>query len=410
MNTVRSAAIQQRTCPVCGGNSSELLFRQSFQTLKTIGLLEGYDLVVCQSCGMTFANGIPDQSAFDEYYRDLSKYAYEHRGGKESEEDDWRLSQVADRLQRYLVDRSARILDIGSGSGRLVRYLKDAGYENAFGLDPSPNCSAAADSLYGVTVLTGSVFAPPLPDRPYDMLVMLGVLEHIRDVDVAVQGLHRLLSKAGRVYVEVPDPTNFIAEQDAPFQEFSTEHINYFSPTALRYLMEAAGFGTVESSSELRQDRAGRPLPFVYGVFERSTQVRAEFPRHPQAEAGLRRYIDQCRGMDTELRLRIDRAVSGRSGVIVWGVGTHTQRLLATGALNISDIVAFVDSNPKYQNRQLEGIPVFRPEALKNCPEPILISSYAFQREIANQIRAMRLPNELILLYAADSASGSEPA
>jgi hypothetical protein len=237
---------------------------------------------------------------------------------------------------------------------------------------------------------------------------LLGVLEHIRDVIVAVQGLHRLLSHAGRVYVEVPDATGFIPEQDAPFQEFSTEHINFFSPTALRYLMEAAGFRTVECRSEVRQDRAGRPFPFASGIFERSNQARAEFPRHPQAEAGLRSYIDRCVGMDKELRLRIDRAVNCGSGVIVWGVGTHTQRLLATGALNIANIAAFVDSNPKYQNQQLQGIPVMRPEALGNCSQPILISSYAFQREIANQIRSMSLPNELILLYATDSAAGSE--
>ena len=400
--------IELRACPVCGGKSSELLFRQSFRSLQDIGLLEGYDLVVCQGCGMTFADGIPAQRIFDQYYRDLSKYAYEHRGGKESEDDDWRLRQVAKTLQRYSPDRSARILDIGAGSGALVRHLKDAGYENAFGLDPSPNCSEAAKKLYGVTIFTGSVFAPPLPDRPYDMLVMLGVLEHIRDVDVAVRGLHRLLSNAGRIYVEVPDPTNFIAEQDAPFQEFSTEHINYFSPTALRYLMEAAGFRSIECNSEVRRDDAGRLFSCVYGVFERANQARTKFPRHTEAEAGLRRYIHQCRKMDTELRQRIDRAISGGSRVIVWGVGTHTQRLLATGALHIANIVAFVDSNPKYQNQQLQGIAVVRPEALKNISEPILISSYAFQQEIANQIRSMKLPNELIMLYAANSPAESK--
>jgi SAM-dependent methyltransferase len=357
---------------------------------------------------MAFANGIPTQSAFDQYYRDFSKYAYEHRGGKESEDDEWRLRQAANALQRFLSDRSIRILEIGSASGRLLRYLKDAGYENTFGLDPSPACSEAADSLYGVTVFTGSVFAPPLPDRPYDFVFLLGVLEHIRDVDVAVRGLHRLLSNAGRVYVEVPDATNFIVEQDAPFQEFSTEHINFFSPPALRYLMEAAGFRTVECGSEVRHYRTGGAFPVVYGVFERSNQARTEFPRHPEAEAGLRRYIDLCRRMDSELRLRIDQALNGSAGVIVWGVGTLTQRLLATGALNIANIVAFVDSNPKYQNQQLRGISVIGPEALKNRPEPILISSYAFQEEIANQIRAMSLPNELILLHAADSAAVKE--
>jgi hypothetical protein len=51
---------------------------------------------------------------------------------------------------------------------------------------------------------------------------------------------------------------------------------------------------------------------------------------------------------------------------------------------------------------------VVGPEALINHVEPILISSYAFRREIANQIREMNLPNKLILLYAADSVAESE--
>ena len=103
--------------------------------------------------------------------------------------------------------------------------------------------------------------------------------------------------------------------------------------------------------------------------------------------------------MDAALRERIDQAVKGNRSIMVWGVGTHTQRLLATGALNPSNIVAFVDSNPKYQNQQLHGIPVVRPETLRGRTEPILISSYGFQQEIASQIREMNLPNELILLY-----------
>jgi len=29
-------------------------------------------------------NDIPEQEAFDQYYRELSKYEYQHRGGRES--------------------------------------------------------------------------------------------------------------------------------------------------------------------------------------------------------------------------------------------------------------------------------------------------------------------------------------
>lgn len=397
------AAMEKRGCPICGGRSSELLFQQSFQSLDGIGLLDGYDLVVCQGCGMTFADHIPAQAAFDEYYRELSKYAYEHRAGKESPDDEWRLRQVANTLQSLIPSRSARLLEIGCANGSLIGMLKAAGYQNVFGLDPSPNCAESALSQYGVSVFTGSIFAPPLAQQGYDFLVLLGVLEHIRDVSLAVQTLRWLLAASGHVYVEVPDATNLIAECDAPFQEFSTEHINFFSPATLRYLMEAAEFQCIEAKSVVRPGRTGKLSGTVCGFFVNSNVRRTSFPRDFEGEAGLRRYISQGREMDADLKRTIDTVVSRHRNLIVWGVGTLTQRLLASGALSLAQIVAFVDSNPKYQNQQLQGIPVVGPEALKNFPDPILISSYAFQQEIADQVRGLRLPNDLILLYAADS-------
>lgn len=398
------AISEHRPCPLCGGNSSRILFRQAFQAVDQIGLLDGYDVVVCQDCGTTFADLIPPQSEFDQYYRDLSKYAYEHRGGKESPDDEWRLRQVANTLESLIPSRSTRLLEIGCANGSLLGILKAAGYQNVSGLDPSPECAEAALHRYGVKVFTDSIFAPRLVQPGYDFLVLLGVLEHIRDVNLAAQTVRGLLTASGHVYVEVPDATNLIAECDAPFQEFSLEHINFFSPTALRFLMESAGFQTIEAKSVVRPDRNGKPTAVVCGFFENSGTRRTSFPRDFEAEIGLQRYINKCREMDTDLRRRIDEAVTRHRNFIVWGVGTHTQRLLATGALNITNIVAFVDSNPKYQNHQLQGIPVVRPEALKNCPEPILISSYAFQQEIANQVRGLNLPNELILMYSKDSA------
>ena len=88
--------------------------------------------------------------------------------------------------------------------------------------------------------------------------------------------------------------------------------------------------------------------------------------------------------------------------MIVWGVGAHTLRLLATGGLDPEKIALFTDSNPKYQQRKLSGIPVVSLEELRNRPEPILISTRSFQWEIQNQIRhGLGLSNPVILLYGS---------
>jgi len=348
---------------------------------------------------MAFADGIPPQSEFDRYYWELSKYEYEHRGGKESEDDRHRLKILADLLQPIIPDRRSRILEIGCANGRLLSYLKEAGYGDVTGVDPSPGCARAARLLYDVPVETGTVFDFRKPDTGYDFVVTLGVLEHIRDLQRAVQRIRDVTLDNGRVFVGVPDASNLIAQQDAPFQEFSTEHINFFSPKSLQYLMEAGGFGTISCASVKLELHRGVLTPSVCGVFERSTEFRTEFPYVGTSKEGLVRYVSECAAMDEQLRDKIRQAIAGRA-VIVWGIGTHTRRLLANNALRHSDISAFVDSNPKYQGQELVGIPVLSPEGVAWHREPILISSYAFQEEISEEIRGrLQLPNELILLY-----------
>jgi hypothetical protein len=119
-----------------------------------------------------------------------------------------------------------------------------------------------------------------------------------------------------------------------------------------------------------------------------------------QTEPGLRHYIEGCRAEDERIRSVIRETVPAGQRMIVWGVGVHTLRLLATGGLDRSRVALFVDSSPKYQNQELQGIRVAPPSELQGRNEPILISSRSSQQEIQNQIRNnMGLRNPLVLLY-----------
>jgi SAM-dependent methyltransferase len=384
---------------VCGKSGFEVLFRQNFTALEKGGLIDGYDVVTCSSCGTAYAHGIPAQAELDAYYRELSKYDYAYRNGQESEDDTNRLKEMARVLESAIPDASSRVFEVGCANGRLLALLKEAGYQDVVGLDPSPGCARAAMDLYGVPVVTGTIFELPAREVHYDFVIALGVLEHIRDVGRAAQIIRSGLSDHGRVYVEVPDATSLDARQDAPFQEFSTEHINFFSPRALQYLMERAGFTTVTCASVPRELHRGSHTLVVSGLFQRSTSDRTEFPFDASSREGLLRYISECESIDASLRRRLSQAVAGRS-VILWGLGTHTRRLLANQVLPHGSIAAFVDSNPKYQGQQVLEVPVLSPNAVATRSEPIVISSYAFQNEIAKQIREeLGLRNELILLY-----------
>lgn len=361
----------------------------------------GYDVAVCGRCGCGYADGIPDQRAFDRYYREMSKYEYHQREGAESEFDRRRLALIADIIVPHVPGRGARILDIGCATGRLLANLRDRGFPNVVGLDPSPACALAAQRLYGIEVHTMTLAQLGATDERFDLAILVGVLEHLRDLDEAFVHLRALLNPGGLLYVEVPDATAFADWSNAPYQDFSTEHLNFFAPVSLANLMGRRGFSPVFSERNHREQSYRTVMSNVSAVFRREPEAPTGSIRF-DGDTGreLERYIAQCRGEDGRLRAKIDALVDSARPLLVWGVGTHTARLMATSRLPEANIVAFVESNARYQGRQLHGRPILAPDAVKSHPEAVLISSRVFQHEIAHQIRDdLGCPNELILLY-----------
>ena len=390
-----------RDCPICGSTSQRVFFHQEFAAVEQAAPFSGYDVVACDRCGFAYADGIPDQETFDRYYRDMSKYEYAQRDGAESEYDRRRLAVTADMIASHLPSTGVSILDVGCASGRLLANLRDRGFVNVTGLDPSPACAAAAARLYSIAVRTMTLEAIARTDVHFDVVIMVGVLEHLRDLDAAFDHLRALLSPRGLLYVEVPDVTAFADWMNAPYQEFSTEHINFFSPISLSTLMGRQGFTPVFLEQNHRDQSCGTVMSNISAVYRKEeVSVPREIRFDPDAAKGLERYLAHCEADEAHLRAQIDAIADARRPILVWGVGTHTSRLMATSRLAETDIVAFIESNSRYHGKTLHGRPILAPEALKQRHEPVLISSRVFQREIIDQIReGLGCPNELILLY-----------
>jgi SAM-dependent methyltransferase len=331
----------------------------------------------------------------------MSKYEYTQRGGAESEYDRRRLAVIADLITPHLPSSDVRILDVGCASGRLLANLRDRGFAHVTGLDPSPACAAAAAHLYAIDVRTMTLEAIAETGEEYDVVIMVGVLEHLRDLDRAFDHLHGLLPVGGLLYVEVPDVTAFADWPNAAYQDFSTEHINFFSPGSLDNLMTRCGFSRVFVEQNHREQSYRTVMSNVSAVYRRVEalpQFQTQFDR--ETARGLERYLAVCEADEKRLRAEIDAVVDGGARIIVWGVGTHTRRLLATSRLAEADIVAFVESNSRYHGKTLHGRPILAPEALREHQEPVLIGSRVFEKEIAEQIRdGLGCSNELILLY-----------
>lgn len=389
-----------RVCPVCDSAERRVFFHQTFATVEGATPVTGYDVVACEQCGCVYADGIPAQRVFDDYYREMSKYEYSQRDGAESDFDSRRLALIAGTLAPHLPSPSAHILDVGCASGRLLANLRDLGFENVEGLDPSPVCARAADRLYAIKVRSMTLADVAQTGDRFDVVTMVGVLEHLRDLSVAFDHLRTLIPTGGLLYVEVPDVTAFADWPNAPYQDFSTEHINFWGPGSLRNLMARHGFSPVFVERNFREQSYRTVMSNLSGIYRRDSEASSELLSDSDSADGLRRYLACCADGEERLRKSIDAIVDAGRPIVVWGVGTHTGRLMATSRLADARIVAFIDSNARYHGKTLRGRPVLPPLGLRDHSEPVLISSRVFQREIAEQIQnELGCNNELIRLY-----------
>ena len=391
-----------RNCPVCLGRDRESLFHQDFFAFSEGGLMEGYDLAVCGTCGAGYADNIPAQAVFDTYYADMSKYENSATGGKLSETNADRFRSVVD-LVAPNVRTDESIADIGCATGGLLAEFKRRGFGKVMGFDPSAACAAVAQATYGIEVRTVPIGGLANTDQRFDAVILTGVLEHLRDLDSSLSALLGMLNAGGRIYIEVPDATRYAEWFSAPFQFLSMEHVNFFSPTSLANLFLRFGMQPVfvKRVDRFLSPNAGEPA--VAGLFQMpkgGAKIPRQLARDEETKPALEKYLAQSREQDARIAAVIRDLVSRRVPLAVWGTGTHTLRLLKTGQLAQANIVAFIDSNSRYHGKTLHGVPIVAPETFARPEAEVLISSHVAEREIKKQIEtSLRWPNKVICLY-----------
>jgi SAM-dependent methyltransferase len=141
-------------------------------------------------------------------------------------------------IRRARIPLYARVLDVGCGTGWLIRNMKRFGYENVLGIDPYVASDVRGGD--GVVVLKRSLKEMT---GEFDVVMLHHSFEHIADQAGALKEIRRLIGPAGRVLLRVPMADSFAWKHygvnwihlDAP------RHLFLHSPTSLRLLAEQCG-------------------------------------------------------------------------------------------------------------------------------------------------------------------------
>jgi SAM-dependent methyltransferase len=102
---------------------------------------------------------------------------------------------------------AARVLDLGCGEGQVARLALDRGARAVVGIDTAAAQLAAAQARGGgAAYVRGSATAVPLRTGWFDAVVSCLVLEHVPELDAALDEVARVLRPGGRFVLLLNHP------------------------------------------------------------------------------------------------------------------------------------------------------------------------------------------------------------
>ena len=146
-------------------------------------------------------------------------------------------SQLLKSLNKF-INKKAKILDAGCGTGGTIKFLKLNGYTEIYGIDNSQESIKFCKINKLSHIKNGSVNGLPYKDNYFDAIICLDVLYH-EDVSPskALREFKRVLKTAGLIYSQEPAYDWLRGQHDIAIE---TGH--RFTRKEIRNLFESTGF------------------------------------------------------------------------------------------------------------------------------------------------------------------------
>jgi SAM-dependent methyltransferase len=356
-------------CNVCGSTFSSTVYEspedRSITTMNQ--LVDGKTRVYfCQNCGHLQTNELPN---LQEYY------ANEYEISRSSEDDD-QLYKILDGKPLYRSDQQAAVLqekvDLFTGCCVLdygcakAPTLKKVVMNNP---DIEPFLFDVTDKYltFWEQFPNQAKYALFQPDNSWkdsmDVVLSFYALEHIADLNEAINNIKSLLKVGGVFYFIVPNVYANIADF------IVADHINHFSKNSLTWLLSKEGFEDIVVDDQVH-DAA---FVVTAKLSEKVELIPVEVNKQE---------IDKCYSLSLEMAdywkeileriLLFEKGMGDHSVVAIYGAGFYGH-FIASSLSGLEKLCCFVDQNKFLHGLKIDDKPVLLPEELPKEVTHLLI-------------------------------------
>jgi len=302
------------SCPACGSPDTRVLY----PGLSHVRRLEGgerrwdYEVRICESCGLGFMRPLPDIKTVQDFYpADYGCYCWREWNVAREVRSlkyrlarwryEWRYSKspaslargIAASIAEWLAGRafsypmavplnmpkSARVLDVGYGTGLWLLVMAELGFRDlhGFDIDANPENRERLERA-GVNLRSGDFTKSDFPDGSFDCVRMEHVFEHLANPVEVLARCRRLLKDDGVLLMCHPTIESLaFAAAGTDYEQLDLpRHIMHHTVRSTRFMLRRAGFQVERITrvplarsfeNSVNQKYAGRKLRIPHLLF-----------------------------------------------------------------------------------------------------------------------------------------------
>lgn len=197
-----------------------------------------YPVFLCDNCGMAQQLFKFDNKFHNYYYKKI--YTKNLKITPDILKNNFSLSFkrgefIFKKFKKYFRKKKMNILDLGSGTGGLLKYFQDKGH-NVYGIEPNFKYSKYSKKILK-NIINKNFEDHKYKKNFFDMVLIIGTLEHVNDPKKTIKMVNDITKKDSLMIVDSKGYPN-----DALKNYFNFNHHRCFTKKTLEYFLGINGW------------------------------------------------------------------------------------------------------------------------------------------------------------------------
>lgn len=160
--------------------------------------------------------------------------------------------------------KGKKLLDVGCFTGDFLELISHSGVQ-VYGTELQTEAVRIANQKLPGRIFQADIATKNFPKKKFDIITLLGVIEHVTDPGVLLRSTTDLLTNEGLLVIQTPDSGSVLAKMMGKWWPplAPIEHIHIFSSQGLIRFLSHYGYTDIQ----LRQHIKPLPIAYVYRQF-----------------------------------------------------------------------------------------------------------------------------------------------